>query len=274
MIRLVVAAAFAGLAGQGAVASGLTEAEVAFLQAEGCAIGAPVLERAGRAGVDPEALTEAGQAGLQSGKADQMGDWLVLGPELCRIVPQPRETELSFESPELALSAAMTGSDDPCVLPFAPDLVPVLGQTRGWSEDRAFRAYVTFLASGIAAGEVTFYSEDLLATPMGPRRITGSECSSHPDGPAMVRSNAWLMENTDPILRAAMESLPCGEGVTPMNIPHPAQAALGIGEEVENAWVLMDLLFVALGSGWLEGYGVTAKGMARPPLCNPALDAR
>ncbi len=255
------------LAGQGAAADVFDD----LIAREGCAVGPPVLERAADAGLDPTDVTARAGVYLITGQAEEVGDWIVLGPEACTLSPPEPETSLTLDDPLVQSFVAPDGSfeDHGCFLVDPVQITDLLVLNRGMEADAATRDYRAFLATGLARGELTFFSADPLRTPPSFQVMTG-DCAGLGSADEIAAARAWRDANFDRLLRLASAELPCDPDISLMDLGTLPEARL---DEAGNAFVLFEVFLIALGAGWIEGAGPTEKGQPRPPLCNPALDA-
>jgi len=250
-VALVVLAATAAPA----MADAASEAALLHdLGAAGCVIGAD-------AGAD--------------GTGQQQGDWVVLGADICTIRLPDVTTTLSFDDPEmrgLFSTLEPAAPDDPYAAPpgcyFATeDMGMALSLGHGWGPQKAYQEMTRFIAAKIIAGDIVFYSDDILRTPPGLQRIDG-ECGKVPAIAKMRRDNALMLEHFGAILRAQGQAITCGERYFPDFTAAQEQMVELTGNSDTNAWLGIELLFLALGAGWIEGAGPRAKGTQRPPLCH------
>ncbi|MGH1459551.1 MAG: hypothetical protein ACRBBT_11695 [Paracoccaceae bacterium] len=230
------------------------------LGAQGCVIGADAA---------PELRALADQA-LGQGTARQQGDWVLLPEEICTIRLPQIETSLSFDDPELrkVISDLDPASQEApgCFLDTS-DLGFNLSLSRGWAPQQAFDEMNRFIAAMLIAGEMTFYSDDLLRTPMGFQRISGP-CADVADIDAMRRNSAQMVQHFGAYIRWQGETLTCGGGATADFGAAAAKMSELSGGQTGNVWMPLEYLFIGLAAGWLEGAGPRARGLPRPPLCH------
>ncbi|WP_417837756.1 hypothetical protein [Tritonibacter scottomollicae] len=156
-----------------------------------------------------------------------------------------------------------------CLLGGSTELTRALQQTRGWSQDRSFRAAVALIASGLKQGELTFFSDDILVTPPG-FMLTAPACWTSEEEDAIARSHAMLEQHFDRFVRARGAETSCDTNEVSGALMGREAYLLWTqlaGREPENVWIGFEVFWGAIGAGWFEGASFTEKGTPRPPLC-------
>ena len=194
-----------------------------------------------------------------------------------------RELDLSlrdFEEEGISAQALRAVGIDPdalakhmerprCLLGGSTELTRALQQTRGWSQDRSFRAAVALIASGLKQGELTFFSDDILVTPPG-FMLTAPACWTSEEEAAIARSHAMLEQHFDTFVRARGAETSCDTNEVSGALMGREAYLLWTqlaGREPENVWIGFEVFWGAIGAGWFEGASFTEKGTPRPPLC-------
>lgn len=213
---------------------------------------------------------EQAQRALSNGMAQEHAGWMVLGAEVCTMVPPTIQTKLNYNDPDVApyISEVDAYADAPGCFLDAQAMQGALVVTRGWSEEEAFSEYLRMIGAGIFSGEWRFFHESPLHTPVGFQLMTGA-CADVPAAKQMRASHADMIASFDPYIRATAFHLACaeGEGYVP---PNWAQIYSGLGQgAIENAWQGFEVGFALMAAGWVEGVSLTDKGAPRPPLCVP-----
>ncbi|MEO3999486.1 hypothetical protein [Mesorhizobium sp. CAU 1732] len=240
-----------------------------FFAGEGCAIGPTTRALAIEAGFEEEAIEALAQTARADPESVETGDWVVLSAASCKIRPPRVKSELRLDDPEIKsrISAIDLHADEgePGCFLNADTLYEELMVTRGWLPDKALREHLRLLSENLVTGELAFYTDDSLSTPVG-FQLTSGECADVPNMAEIRRSHQVLIENFDRLIRADMENAVCETDGS------PSWQALQLfpeltGGESSNAWMAMEMRFILMGSGWIEGITMTNKGMPRPPLC-------
>lgn len=244
---------------------------VDFFAGQGCAIGPSTRAAAMEAGFGAEQIDALAQEESARDGAVSGGGWLVMAPEACTIRMPDIGGAVQLTDPEVAarISApdAYLDEDSPGCFLDGP-LVEALQASRGWDADTANLEYIRLLSRSLISGDLVFYSESILATPMGFQLTTGA-CADVPLMPKIRRSHEFLTRNFDPIMRGLMANNLCDEGIGGF-LPHDVNELPGLAEgtATTNAWTPLEAMFVTLGAGWHEGMSATEKGQPRPPLCH------
>jgi hypothetical protein len=214
-------------------------------------------------------------AAVAAGHASEQGGWLVIGPELCTIVPPVIVPTLKASDPDVAKHISAVdeyGEERGCFLD-SEGMMETLQASRGWSPERAFTEYLALTGAGIFSGEWRFYGDSPLATPVGFQLTTGV-CADVPYAAEMQESHADMIASFDGFIRANAEHLSCSDGGLMEYSPwFEFYESLGQGPII-NAWHWFEISFALLASDWVTGVGLGSKGVPRPPLCrlSAALD--
>jgi len=179
------------------------------------------------------------QQALANGRAVMQGDWLVLGPEVCTMLPPDITPELSINDPEVAEAVRpINRAHEPYNQGCFVDPVAVqtsLQRNRGWSVDRAYLAYFEMVAAGIISGEWRFFGDSPLRTPVSVQYLGGA-CADVPYAPDLAQSHADFIRTYDAFVRANAPHIACAEGESLMS-HRWAEAYQSLGEALPaNAW--------------------------------------
>lgn len=245
------------------------EALADFVAAQGCAIGPATRILAGNVGLDAAAIDAlAAQAEGEEGTV-RTGDWIVLPPSLCSIRPPEVRSEIRLSDPEVKaltsrIDAYAESGDRGCFIDGLT-IMERVQETRGWDADKANQEYLRFLAENLRSGDLAFYKNDPLSTPVGFQVLTG-DCADVPEIDAIQHSQVLRDREFDNLIRADAANVVCGQDDAPSyNFMNLAQERTG-GENT-NAWMFFEVRTMAMGGGWYFGNSATQKGAPRPPLC-------
>lgn len=244
----------------------------AYLSENGCVVGPQA--RMAQDMPTPEfhaTLTTYAEAALARGEAERHGDWIVLGPELCTIQPPKIDTRYDIASPVVqrgigAVDAHAEFEEYGCFI-VGEDMQQALMQQDGLTRDAAAVAYYRILAEGVRSGRVSFFSDDPLRTPVGFQVLTGA-CAAVPRIDAIRRSQALMLEHFDTLVRDNASRVTCEAIVAPVTVEVGQTLADITNGEAVNAWTMMDMMMLAIGTGWVEGINATERGTPRPPICS------
>jgi hypothetical protein len=242
---------------------------IEFFAGEGCAIGPSTRTLAMEAGFAKEAIDALAETARADPESVATGDWIVLSAASCKIHPPQVTSELRLGDPEIrsrvsAVDAYADEGEPGCFL-NADNLYEELMVTRGWMPDKANLEYLRFLSENLVSGDLAFYGDDLLHTPVG-LQLTLGECADVPAIEEIRRSHKVLLDDFDQLIRADMENAVCEIAGA------PSWNALQLYREVtggqsSNAWMAVHVRFITMGSRWIEGITMNSKGVPRPPLC-------
>ncbi|MBP0614687.1 hypothetical protein [Jiella mangrovi] len=240
----------------------------AFFAGQGCAIGPSTRQAAMAAGFDGAAIDELAQMARADHGAVETGSWLVLAPSRCTIEVPQITSEVKPSDPEVTDSLFAddeAGKGMPCFV-NGDRLYENLQRTRLWDPERAFHAYVDFIAAGLRAGEIAFYSDDPLRTPMGFQLTTG-ECALRPEIEDIRRDHDFFMTHFDELIRTDALTAECEADGSPswklMRQIEPTDEA-----QTKNQWTFMEIKLITMAAGWMEGMSARFRGVPRPPLCH------
>lgn len=250
------------------------DAAQTYLSENGCVVGPQERMSPETSGYYPR-LREMAQTALAEGQAEQQRDWIVLGPEACTILPPVINSAYDITSPVVqrgigAIDAHAEYDVYGCFI-SGEDMQRELMSQENLTADAAVVAYIGVLADGVRSGQVSFFSDDPLRTPIGFQVLTGV-CADVPDIAEIRRSQVLMLEHFDTLVRDNATRVACdAEGNTISVTTDVAQTLAEVTDgEAVNAWVMMDMLMLALGAGWVEGTSATERGTPRPPLCSYA----
>lgn len=241
-----------------------------FFAAQGCAIGPSTIAAAIVNGIDHATIEGYAATARTDPNTVKTGNWLVLSPEACEIRPPVVTSEIRMSDPEViqnlsAVDAYAKDGNAGCFL-NGQGLVKTLETSRGWNDDKAYLEYLRFLSASIVSGELSFYSPDPLRTPVGFVATSGA-CARIPQMPDIARSHDLLIRHFDALIRAdaAGEAVCESYGVPSWKFREVAEQV--IGDRAPNAWLGLEIRFIAMGAGWFDDVTATSKGRPRPPLC-------
>ena len=264
-MRAALALALALTAGS-ARAESTIHAFDAFLQREGCAIGPSVLERAAAQGLDVAYFERLASPAVEEGVAQTAGDWVLLGPEVCKILMPVVDAEFSLENlPPFHTvryyEAGESVRSEGCYLESQIELAVLeLAELRDIDVDAAHKLITAFKAREIALGRlVSGYSDNPMFPPWTRVTATG-HCGEAPDIADLQAHQNWVQMNFGTITRAGFEQLTCGEAGS-----LDLGAVNGLSGETPNGYPLWDIFLLQDAAGWSEGAGT-----GRPPICRPA----
>ncbi|WP_407352504.1 hypothetical protein [Luteimonas sp. R10] len=242
-----------------------------FFAGQGCAIGPTTRNAALAVGYEPKAIDALTETARRNPNTVMTGGWLVLPSDVCEIRIPAVANELKLTDPEVrkSISAPDTyaADGDPGCFLDRERLFQELRRTRSWDDDKFNLEYIRLIGGSIASGDMTFYTDNPLRTPVGFQLITG-ECADVPKISEINRSHAFLIELFDPLVRANAAHIVCESGASLITPEFPGIAQTLSGIEVPNAWLAMEIQMIAMGAGWYEGMSMTNKGTPRPPLCH------
>lgn len=241
-----------------------------FFGQRGCAIGPETRAEAREAGYEPKPLDVTTETARRHKETVRTGEWLVLPPELCTIqLPQPAR-KLSLTDPEVqkAFSArdAQAAEGYPGCFLNVDTLFDELRKTRLWDNDTIFLEYIRLLGASLVSGEVAFYSNSPLSTPVGFQLLTG-DCADVPEIERIRQNHRLLVTHFDPIIRANAAYVRCDRGESTLTMELPDVVRKVAGQESPNAWIGMEIQIIAMSAGWYKGMSYTNKGTPRPPVC-------
>lgn len=258
--RLCLAALF----GLWATLAQADEALLHHLGGQGCVIGPGTAEAVTAAGFDANTLTALQEQG------EPQGAWSILPASLCQIRLPAIASDITY-----ADAAPFIGdpdeheewSDYGCFL--RTDLLQnALITQRGWSKDRAFQAYLTFVSKGIVDGDWRFYTTSPLRTPYGFQYIGSGDCAMGVRVERIRTNHAVLRDTFGPYLRAIRPEIPCEEGEILMHHTWPQVIEDLAPGRNDNAWLTFEMSIISMGAGWFDGMSASEKGTPRPPMCH------
>lgn len=215
-------------------------------------------------------LPLAARVAERLGWVHQQGDWLLLGPSLCTIVPPYITPEISAGDPDVApfISAVDANPEMPGCFADTEAMEKSLVLSRGWTEEHAYRATMSMLAAGIISGEWRFYGEDFLATPLGFQLTTGV-CGNVPYAEGLKKSHEDMIAGFDSFLRINAPGMACKPGAQFGYLKWVENYTLVGQGPVVNAWQFLEVGYLLTASEWVDGVSLRGKGMPRPPICVP-----
>lgn len=258
------------IAGMISVASAQPANLADFIADQACAIGPQTRSAAIAAGRDAKAVDALIASAQQDPKTVKTGQWLVLSSAQCRIKPPVVASAIKLSDPEVRSSVSSptvptADGEVGCFLDTS-HLFEELRRTRSWDEERIHQEYLRMLGASMVSGELSFYSNDPLWTPMF--QLTTGDCGKLPHMADIKRSHENLIALFDPLIRANAVNVECARRASPLtNELHEIARTLSKGA-ITNAWAGMEIKLIAMGAGWYEGISATNPGMPRPPLCH------
>lgn len=216
-------------------------------------------------------LQSYANAALDAGQAERQGDWIVLGPDICTILPPEIESTHDITSPVVARSISAIDAyaefEEYGCFVSSEEMQQDLMQQDGLTRDAAAVAYFGVLAEGVRSGRASFFSDDPLRTPMGFQVLTG-DCADVPDIEKIRRSQALMLEHFDTLVRDNAGRVACEVNRAPVTVEVAQTLAEITDGEAVNAWTMMDMMLLAIGAGWVDGVSATERGTPRPPICS------
>lgn len=261
-IRVSSLGACAVLIGAASPALSDTSVYTGFLETHGCTYG-PMLDAEVRAaGLTPEGLASHARTAVQSGAAEQNGDWVVFDASVCTI--KLPEITSPYEITDDVLAPYINRVSDPAYEAgcYLRDWQKAFEAT-GLDADAAFAEGVGFLAAEITAGRMSFYSDSPLRTPFGFQTIVPEGCDQGARAEAIRASSGDLAQLFDTYVRMSYGANTCGDGQS-----GDMAFAEAVQDSTDNAWMFMDAMTLTMAAGWHEGMTAQDKGMPRPPLCH------
>ncbi len=240
-----------------------------FLAAQGCAVGPMTGILADEAGLDRDALDAIVARATADPATVRTGDWAILPPSLCVIRPPEVKSRIDVEDPEVTASTSAIDAHAEfgalgCFLD-GPAMLERIRASRGWSADQAHLEYMRFLAENLRSGDLAFYGNDPLSTPIGFQLLT-DRCANVPQIDDIREAQALRDENFDAVIRADAADVICGRDQSPgprfMSIVQQQTDGRNT-----NAWLASEFTFMTMGAGWYTGQSATEPGTPRPPLC-------
>jgi len=246
---------------------------IEFFSERGCAIGPITKLAAIDAGFELEKINQLSDDARKENGTVVTGDWLVLSPAICKMKPPKISNRILPTDQEVlesvsAIDAYASGGDPGCFLD-SEKLQNLVQKTRNWDEDTAFLEYLKFLSSSIISGDLSFYSDSPLRTPVG-FILTSGKCAEIPLMPEIMRNHTLLVKHFDEYIRASTNAgdVICGPGESMMSMEwHDIANDITNGKNT-NAWWWFEFQIIAMGAGWYEGISPTNKGSPRPPICH------
>lgn len=240
-----------------------------FLAGEACAIGPGTRDRALAAGIAADAFDGFRDSAEKLEDSRIEGGWLVLAPADCTIALPKIEARLAFTDPDVARfvsgpEGVGEDSDPGCYIDHG--MTTGLRESRGWDAARANREYFRLIAAGMVSGEVVFYGEDPLKTPVGMRYL-GPGCDQAADVAAARAGHAWLASHFDRLIRELGAYVPCAGGAVITDAWFSPQGRSYTQEGNRNVWLGLELLIISMGADWHRDWDHERKGTPRPPLC-------
>ncbi|MBK4216447.1 hypothetical protein JJJ17_10965 [Paracoccus caeni] len=242
-----------------------------FLAGQGCAIGPSTRAAAITAGFTEEQIDGLAALAKPDPETIETGDWLVLPPSQCTIRVPVIDHALNLDDPDVALTFsdidAHAADGDPGCFLDSDALRRGLRLSRGWDNDRATIEYIRLVGASLASGDMAFYGDSPLRTPVGFSLLRG-DCAQIPQIKEIRNSHRVLIENFDHIIRENAKLLNCTEDAPPNSMKFDDIIAKLDGRPNTNAWLWMEGMMIVLAAGWYEGMTGTEKGIPRPPLCH------
>jgi hypothetical protein len=276
-----VRAALAVLSVAGTPAVADTEL-LAFMGGQGCTFGPASRAAAEATGFSADTIGALVAQSLSDGTAVQQGEYVVLGEAVCTIRLPDIRSAYSVSSPEIAAitSAVDAHASDGMPGCFVVGASELFDKMNGGVPGAGFSEHIAFIAAGLMAGDLRFYSPSILQTPIAFQSLAGA-CAEVPDIPVLRDSHVALTTGFGEYVRALGAAMPCAgassgdlpfeqsvmarftatiQGVDP-NVPLEDQPRI-------NAWLWYEYDLIGMAAGWHEGMTGTDRGTPRPPLCH------
>ena len=243
-----------------------------FFETQACGIGPSSRANAVAAGFDLKTIGTWEKHLLVVGEARMDGGWIVLSPEFCTIRLPDFDSPFAMDGPvvaaaigavdEYAAPSDITGSSFPgCYLDGEKIQDALVDQ------GDVTAAYLRFVAAGLGSGDLRFYSENILETPPGFQVTRGMGCDSVPNIGALQESHDVLLARLDEFVRAVGPLNACDDSYWPNNGTDVYDVIAPFYDSQTNAHFTIEILFMAMAAGWIEGAGDAGRGTPRPPLC-------
>lgn len=239
-----------------------------FLGPHGCAIGPSTEAAALEAGFEQAVIDDLKTAP----DAIRSGHWTFLPEPICQIELPQVVSEISLDDPDIqpAISAAdaYTEYGDPGCFLDGQKLRNLVIINRSWDREKAFQAYMRFIAAGILSGELRFYSDDPLRTPPGFQVLHGS-CAEATATDELLENHGVLRDVFVPFIETAGRpgnAADCADGDVFGTQSGQILEELSKGRNT-NAHLSFEMQLITFGAGWYEVMSSGGMGTPRPPLC-------
>lgn len=251
-----------------------------YMGGQGCTFGVQSTAGAVAAGFDAVEIDLFITGALERGEASQQGVWIVLDESICTIRLPDIQSRWSVTDPEIIAMTPfyrdeyeMSGEiiiDEGC---FFEDAITQFNGLNSGDIEAGFKDYVALIATGIIAGDIRFYSDSPLRTPITFQRMTGA-CSNVANIDDIARSQPVISDGFDAWVRAAGAYNVCD--VDSFSWPPMIDIRLqGYDPDVEledqdavNTLMGFEWMFITMAAGWHDGQSATQRGVPRPPLCH------
>lgn len=265
----------------------LPQSLVDFMGGHGCTF-TPARDVATRdAGFDPYEVNRLIETSLANGTARDEGGYIVLGREICTIRLPDIQSDFAATDPfirrattdfdhfhELYKDDALYDGEDlfGC---FLQNPLGAFDVRAGGEPGAGFDDYIAYMAAGIIAGDVRFYSPSPLQTPFSSQIMAGPGCDTVPNAAFVAASHPYLLSGFGEFVRQIGEGTSCNDGreyINPMLIAVEIQGADLTPDAPEdpniNAWLGAEWDIITRAAGWHEGMTGSQRGEPRPPLCH------
>ncbi|MHA3914539.1 cyclin family protein [Halovulum sp. GXIMD14793] len=243
---------------------------LAFYADQGCAIGPATNAAAKDAGFSIEQIDRFADAARNNPTNTTTGDWVVLSPAICRIELPKIVSQISMSDPEVVeglSKIAEFAPEDPGCFIESSILFKQLQERCGWSKDQVNHEYLRFLVASILSGELSFFSDSPLRTPPG-IIYTQGECADVAQIPVILAEHALWTKHFDALIRANAKHIKCEPGASGLTPALPEITSTTYAQQTQNAWLGIELQFVAMGAGWFGEGDLSRNSVPRPPFCH------
>jgi hypothetical protein len=247
-----------------------------FMGGQGCTFGPDSRAAAVDAGFAEADIDAAVDKTLAGGDARREGAYVVLDAQVCTIRIPEINSPYTVTTPEIvaftsAVDAFVSEGQPGC---FLQDPLAWFDDLKGGKLGAGFLDYADFVAAGLIAGDITYYSETPLKTPRGFQIVVG-DCAKVLQIKGIQRSHALLKQSFDPIIRSLGARTVCEPiGRFPREIEdmlvrlQGGDPAVNEPQDGVNSWMWLQIRMISIAAGWHEGLTGTVKGVMRPPLCH------
>lgn len=245
-----------------------TRAYLSYLGTQGCVIGPQTPRDSVAAGYDP-AFVAAKLQDLTPLGTVLSGGAVLLDAGLCRIMPPVAQNALALSDPDVQSTLfAQDGRTEACFL-NRTTFMELMPGAKGWSELETARAYAALVSAGLVSGDLRFFSDDILATPLGVQWVTG-RCRNGTEAARARASHDEIARWFDPFVRAVGPKTRCETGASFVNDGGFGRLSELTAGSHKNAWLAFEMFLIAHGGGWYSFQSADDRGTPRPPACGVA----
>ncbi|NSX55371.1 hypothetical protein [Parasulfitobacter algicola] len=235
-----------------------------FMGGHGCTISQESRNAARASGFTHEQINTLMQESLSNGAASPQAIWIVLGEEICDIRLPDITTSVLVTDPDImgvtsAIDEYAKMGQNGC---FLKDAKTVFNARHEGDANTAETEYTKFLASHFMSGDLRFYGEEVLETPIGIQVMTG-DCADVPQRDVIEANHAYLVADFGSYVRALGKANSCID---------PGASGLQVTRQIlpdnKNSWLFFEYDIIAIAAGWYTGGSDGQPRSPRPPLCH------